>query len=1682
MLQEEDNAWSFQRVLSYCTWIWEQANDLVAATAYPNIFELPEPTSKKEDLGLVELACPEDPTVDIIAIHGLNGHREKTWMTDDGVLWLRQFLPSSLPRARILTYGYDADTHSTECVSTQTMRRHAVGLAQAILRKRKDARRPIIFVAHDLGGIILKWALVICNNEDLESKDGLRNIVVSTHSILFFGTPHSGVEDTLLKKINLHAHSDELENIQSLYLTASKKINSVFFCEEYSTGADEQQIHLNVPYHSAVIAGDQNAIAVVLHSDHQNLVRFQTEESEDYQAVAYYLTECAENAPDAVHKKWFMENNLRTVVKGGTIPQPDDALFVSQLPVVAFAPSSVHTTCLQGTRQAVLETISQWADGDSSEKPIFWLCDIAGSGKSTVAMTAMEKWKKQGILGGGFFFSMASSESSDIEKFCSTMARELAQHIPELGTPIAEIVKRNPALLRASFDQQFRMLITDPLQHRQTVVLVLDALDECKSGAQRKELVETLASAAQESKNLRIFITSRPDPVVERVLEPLSIKAKLTDRLHDASHRDNIDDVAIYVHRLLGRRLTPDKIQRLVDKAKGLFIWASTACRMLDDESSAVNTAAIYDRLTSIDQPGAIDEVYDLVFERIDRASKPAIIEMLGMLLAAFEPLTTHDLEDLVQHTKGQGSAEALVRILEVYQEDPITCLIQFRHPTFVEYLRRRCSTEIIGDCDRNLINIARAHGQAASWCLHTLKSRKEGLKFNICQIESSFYLNRQITDLDARVAKFISRRLRYASLHWPFHVAAMDSDWGRRLRNELARIVKSPFALYWMEILSVTGGVMRAVFGMRAATQHNSLEQEIRGRMNDIRRFLMAFSVPIQDSAPHIYISSLPFSPRKSVLHTEGLKEYMNSLIVTRGLEETFRELPRTLLGHQRSVTAVSFSPDGTRIVSGSSDRTIRQWDAETGQPLGEPLQGHEYSVNAVAFSPDGTRIVSGSSDRTIRQWDAETGQPLGEPLQGHEDEVMAVAFSPDGTRIVSGSRDRTIRQWDAETGQPLGEPLQGHEDSVMAVAFSPDGTRIVSGSRDRTIRQWDAETGQPLGEPLQGHESLVYAVAFSPDGTRIVSGSRDRTIRQWDAETGQPLGEPLQGHEYWVNAVAFSPDGTRIVSGSSDSTIRQWDAETGQPLGEPLQGHEYWVNAVAFSPDGTRIVSGSSDSTIRQWDAETGQPLGEPLQGHEYSVNAVAFSPDGTRIVSGSRDSTIRQWDAETGQPLGEPLQGHESWVNAVAFSPDGTRIVSGSRDSTIRQWDAETGQPLGEPLQGHEYWVNAVAFSPDGTRIVSGSRDSTIRQWDAETGQPLGEPLQGHEDEVMAVAFSPDGTRIVSGSRDSTIRQWDAETGQPLGEPLQGHEDEVMAVAFSPDGTRIVSGSSDSTIRQWDAETGQPLGEPLQGHEDEVMAVAFSPDGTRIVSGSSDSTIRQWDAETGQPLGEPLQGHESWVNAVAFSPDGTRIVSGSSDSTIRQWDAETGQPLGEPLQGHESFVNTVACSPDGTQVVSGSIGKTIQILSSDNVFGCLAYVFVPKSQRNALDSHTEKCIFVGYPSDRPGWVFWNLQTRKIIHSDSAVFDERVFPGTSFAKEPTPNLSDYIQLPDLEEINTSSSSIPPPDTHPPVHVAGRPVPAPIPHEPVPPPAPAPAQPKPQFLRLPESRELRVLNDQTNL
>ena len=594
-----------------------------------------------------------------------------------------------------------------------------------------------------------------------------------------------------------------------------------------------------------------------------------------------------------------------------------------------------------------------------------------------------------------------------------------------------------------------------------------------------------------------------------------------------------------------------------------------------------------------------------------------------------------------------------------------------------------------------------------------------------------------------------------------------------------------------------------------------------------------------------------------------------------------------RARLGKGRITGNIQYSPDGTRLAVASS---IGIWiyDEFSGVEL-DLLAGHTSWVGSVAFSLDGHFLASGHGDRTVRLWDAVTGQSKAR-LREHTSWVGSVAFSPDGLIFASGSRDGTVQLWDVATSQPKGT-LTGHTDTVNSVAFSPDGLTLASGSRDGTVQLWDLATNQPKGT-LTEHTDAVNSVVFSPDGRTLASGSRDGTVQLWDLATNQPKGT-LTEHTDAVNSVAFSPDGRTLASGSRDGTVQLWDAATGQPIAT-LTGHTDTINSVAFNPDGRTLASGSRDGTVRLWDLATNQPKAT-LTGHTDVVNSVAFSPDGLIFASGSRDGTVRLWDVGTEHPKGT-LTEHTDAVNSVAFSPDERTLASGSRDGTVRLWDVVTKQPK-DTLTEHTDAVNSVAFSPDGRTLASGSRDGTVQLWDVTTRQPKG-TLTEHTDAVNNVVFSPDGRTLASGSRDGTVQLWDVTTSQTKA-ILTGHTDMVNSVAFSPDGRTLASGSRDGTVRLWDVVTGQPKG-TLAGHTRDafsvalspraVLNVAFSPDGRTLASGGhSDGTVWLWDVATGQSTAT-LTGHTDRVSSAAFSPDGRTLASGSYDGTVRLQNIET------------------------------------------------------------------------------------------------------------------------------------------------------------------------------------------------
>ncbi len=589
------------------------------------------------------------------------------------------------------------------------------------------------------------------------------------------------------------------------------------------------------------------------------------------------------------------------------------------------------------------------------------------------------------------------------------------------------------------------------------------------------------------------------------------------------------------------------------------------------------------------------------------------------------------------------------------------------------------------------------------------------------------------------------------------------------------------------------------------------------------------------------------------------------------------------TMRGHSDILYAIASSPDGTRLATGSHDKTIKVWDTATGREFGTLPVGAK--VLSVVFSPDGTRLGVDTGGGVAKVLDAVTGRELlSVPVRADEGDRAAagVAFSPDGKRLLALGDNNTANVWDAATGQNL-LTLTGHTAAVKAVTFSRDGRFAATGSEDKTARVWDAVTGKQV-LALSGHTVVIYDVSFSPDGKRLATASGDSTAKVWDVDSGREL-LTLFGHTSRVQTARFSEDGTRLVTSSLDGMAKVWDAATGQTL-LTLAGHTSSLRGALFSSDGRHVFTGSNDQTARVWDVS---PAGSrewlTVAGFTNHVLGMALSPDGRRVaMTASHDNTTRVYDSTTGQQL-LTLTGHTDEPLAVAFSPDGTRLATGSWDSTIRVWDVATGRRLlSISTPARPYLIMSVVFSPDGKRLAGPTGGNTAKVWDAETGREL-LTLTGHSDLVIGTAFSPDGKRLATTSFDRTPKVWDAATGQEL-LTLVGHKGRTFDLAFSPDGRRLATSSNDGTARVWDVFTGKQL-LTLTGHTGLVRGLAFSPDGTHLASASADSTVKVWDvspAATGKEQPLTLYGHSSATLRVAFSPDGKRLATISEYGMVR------------------------------------------------------------------------------------------------------------------------------------------------------------------------------------------------------
>ncbi|KAF8338042.1 WD40-repeat-containing domain protein [Cantharellus anzutake] len=479
-------------------------------------------------------------------------------------------------------------------------------------------------------------------------------------------------------------------------------------------------------------------------------------------------------------------------------------------------------------------------------------------------------------------------------------------------------------------------------------------------------------------------------------------------------------------------------------------------------------------------------------------------------------------------------------------------------------------------------------HSRIAMFCIDALGRLPEG---NVLQLPNPLILNSDMPDLAFRIQSKISEDVQYAALYGLLHVAEIknpSAELFSRLETFIAESV-----IKWLEVLSLLEAARNALIALERvivwcqSQSHRQLGgQNLAISFLRCRRFAYQYYGVISVSAGHIAHSAPSHSPDAGWQRRHHGSSYEH-LPAVQWQDPGWDGCLNTIRGHTSWVYSVSFSPDGSKVASGSMDTTGRIWDAVTGEAL-KVLRGHAILVCSVSFSPDGSKVASGSADRTGRIWDAVTGEEL-KILRGHTEWVRSVSFSLDGSKVASGSNDNTGRIWDAATGEAL-KVLRGHTDWVRSVSFSLDGSKVASGSDDKTGRIWDAVTGEEL-KVLRGHTESVYSVSFSSDGSRVASASGDHTVRIWDAATGEEL-KVLQGHTELVRSVAFSSDESRVASASDDKTVRIWVAVTGEEL-KVLRGHTGQVLSVSFSSDGSRIASASHDRTVRIWDVAMGEEI---------------------------------------------------------------------------------------------------------------------------------------------------------------------------------------------------------------------------------------------------------------------------------------------------------------------------------------------------------------------------------------------------------------------------------------------------------------------------------------------------------
>ena len=472
--------------------------------------------------------------------------------------------------------------------------------------------------------------------------------------------------------------------------------------------------------------------------------------------------------------------------------------------------SSYSTTinrrgCTAETRERILEDLKGWVIDPKGAK-VYWMNGMAGTGKTTILYSLCGWLEENARLGANYFCSRISSSCRDVNNIVSTLAYQLAQYSPAFRSMLCKVLEANPRSSKLDIKWQFEKLLQEPMQAVKTampenVVVVIDALDECDDGEAFRLFLETLLKLAADLP-IKFFLTSRPEPLIrEKMLAPGYSHSVL--HLHDIEESIVEADIKKYFTEALGSMNpppSPNDVENLAKRAGKLFIYAATAVRYIRNPRG--NTS---DRLQAVlgmvsgstKQHEELNKLYTTILSaaigpELEEQEKDDIRLTLKTVVCAKEPMTVQTLALLLNLSAGRvhSSLEPLQSILHV--QDGLNGLVSPFHTSFPDYLLDKLRS---GDFHCEMTEHS---GALANCCFDLMKDK---LKFNICELESSFVFDKDVLDLQGRIKKSISAALSYACRYWGEHL--QQGYFTNAVRERLVEFLTHRL-LFWMEVLNL--------------------------------------------------------------------------------------------------------------------------------------------------------------------------------------------------------------------------------------------------------------------------------------------------------------------------------------------------------------------------------------------------------------------------------------------------------------------------------------------------------------------------------------------------------------------------------------------------------------------------------------------------------------------------------------------------------------------------------------------------------------------------------------------------------------------------------------------------------------------------------------------------------------